>query len=129
MSIKYKKIFAVIILSLFLLPSAILAGTGPLSPSMSEQMINQWGDSGLNANDTFTATNMEVIIANVIKTFLSLLGVIFIVLMLIGGYNWMTAQGDESKVEKAKATIQRAIIGLIIVVSTYSITYTIFKAL
>ena len=129
MKTKFKKIFIVIILSLFLYPSAILAGTGPLSPHMSDQITDQWGNSGLNANDTFTATDMEVIIANVIKTFLSLLGVIFIVLMLIGGYNWMTAQGDESKVEKAKATIQRAIIGLIIVVSTYSITYTIFKAL
>lgn len=129
MNIKFKKIFIIILLSLILLPSAILAGTGPLSPSMSEQMIDQWGDSGLNANDTFTATNIEVIVANVISAFLGFLGIIFVVLMLLGGYNWMTAQGDESKVEKAKATIQRAIIGLIIVVSAYSITYTIFKAL
>jgi hypothetical protein len=49
--------------------------------------------------------------------------------MLYAGYNWMTAAGDEQKVEKAKDTITRAIIGIIITVSAYAITYFIFKYL
>jgi len=58
-----------------------------------------------------------------------LLGIIFIILMIYAGYNWMTAQGEEEKVTKAKTTIQRAIIGLIIVVSAYAITAFVFKSL
>ena len=69
------------------------------------------------------------IIAIIIKGFLSLLGVIFIILILIGGYNWMTAAGEEEKIKKAKDTLRRAIIGLLIVVSAYAITYFVFTYL
>ena len=56
-----------------------------------------------------------------VRILLSLLGVIFIIMMIYGGYHYMTAGGDESKVEKSRKTIQRAIIGLIILVSSYAI--------
>ena len=65
----------------------------------------------------------------VIEGFLGLLGVIFVILIIISGFNWMTAGGDEAKVEKAKKTINRAIIGLIVIVVSYAITYFVFNAL
>ncbi|MCK5060941.1 hypothetical protein KAR28_00155 [Candidatus Parcubacteria bacterium] len=65
----------------------------------------------------------------VIKAFLGLLAIIFIILIIIGGYGWMMAGGDESKVTKAIETIRQAIIGLVIVVSAYAITYFVFNAL
>ncbi len=61
-------------------------------------------------------------ISSLVATFLSLLGVIFMVLMIYGGYNWMTAAGDEAKIDKAKDTIRAAIIGLIIVIAAYGIS-------
>ena len=69
------------------------------------------------------------IIAIVITGFLGLLGVIFIILIIYGGYIWMTAAGDEQKVTKAKDIIKRSVIGLIIIVSAYSITYFVFTSL
>lgn len=63
------------------------------------------------------------ITGTVIRAFLSLLGVIFIILIVYAGYHWMTAAGDEQKVQKAKDTIQRAIIGLIIVLAAFAITW------
>ncbi len=62
------------------------------------------------------------IISTIIKTILSLLGVIFLCLMVYGGSMWMTASGKEERVNKAKDLIQAAIIGLIIVVSAYAIS-------
>lgn len=69
---------------------------------------------------------VPVIIGAVIQGLLSLIGVIFLALMLYAGYNWMIARGEEEKVEKAKDTITRAIIGLIIVVGAYAIWAYIF---
>lgn len=63
-----------------------------------------------------------LIIANAIKTVLGFLGVIFVILMIYGGYTWMMARGNEQDVEKAKSTIRNAVIGLIIVVSAYAIS-------
>jgi len=75
------------------------------------------------------ATTISEIIGTAVSAFLALLGVIFLVLMLYAGYHWMTARGEEEKVEKAKDTITRAIIGLIIVVGAYAIWSFIFSNL
>jgi len=69
------------------------------------------------------------IIGALIGTFLSLLGVIFLILIIYGGFVWMTSAGNENKVLKAKQILTRAIVGLIIILSAYSITSFIFYAI
>jgi hypothetical protein len=49
--------------------------------------------------------------------------------MLVAGYKWMTAGGNEEKVKEAKSQIQHAIIGLAIIIMAYAITYFVFEAL
>jgi hypothetical protein len=61
------------------------------------------------------------VVGVVIQAALGLLGAIFIIIMIMAGYNWMTASGNEQKVEKAQAKIRQAIIGLIITISSWAI--------
>ncbi|MDD4412120.1 MAG: hypothetical protein PHR00_00485 [Patescibacteria group bacterium] len=61
-----------------------------------------------------------------ITVFLSLLGIIFLALALYAGYNWMTAQGDKAKVDKAQKILTAAIIGLIIIVAVYALWRFLF---
>ena len=68
--------------------------------------------------DEFTVGEVAGLI---VATLFSILGIVFTFLMLYGGYNWMIAAGDNSKVEKAKDTIKRAIIGLIIIFASWAI--------
>ncbi len=68
-------------------------------------------------------------VGTIIKAFLGVLGMIFIILMLVAGFNWMTAAGEEEKIKKATATIRAAIIGLLIIVAAYAITYFVFANL
>ena len=65
----------------------------------------------------------------VINVALSLVGIVFLVLMLYGGYLWMIARGKEERLNKAKETIEAAIIGLIIVLAAYGITYFVVSRL
>jgi uncharacterized membrane protein YjgN (DUF898 family) len=67
------------------------------------------------------------IIAGLIQYALSFLGVIFIVLMIYAGFLWMTAMGDSSKIDSSKEIFQSALIGLIIILSSYTLTYFIIK--
>ncbi|MDO8592854.1 MAG: hypothetical protein Q7R92_03765 [bacterium] len=69
------------------------------------------------------------VIGAVVQGALGLIGTIFLILMLYAGYNWMTARGEEEKVTKAKDTLTRAIIGIIIVIGSYAIWAFIFSAL
>lgn len=79
-------------------------------------------------NDT-NETTMTQIVADILGVFFGLLGTIFVVLMVLGGYHWMTAAGRAEKVEKAQHTIKVAIIGIIIIASAYAITYWVFARL
>ena len=74
-------------------------------------------------------TKPQNIIAIIIQTALMFLGVIFLILMIYGGYLWMTARGNEEQVTKAKNLISAAIIGLVIVLAAYAISYFIISRL
>ncbi|MBU1164522.1 pilin [Patescibacteria group bacterium] len=74
-----------------------------------------------------TATPASVVITSIISYLLSFVGVLFIILIIYGGYMWMTARGNDEQVEKAKKLIIRATIGILIVLSAYVITYFVLK--
>ncbi|MBU0648786.1 hypothetical protein KJ969_01605 [Patescibacteria group bacterium] len=73
-------------------------------------------------------TDIRVIVARIINVFLGLLAVIALVLVLYGGFLWMTSGGEAEKVDKAKKVLINAAIGLAIVLSAWAITYFIFRA-
>lgn len=61
-------------------------------------------------------------IGGLIKVALGLLGILMVVIMLMGGFQWMVAsENDENKKNAMKAIVQ-GIIGLVIIVSAYSIS-------
>jgi len=83
------------------------------------------GASGYSTN--VTETTVSAIAGTAVSIFLSILGIIFVALMLYGGYLWMMARGSEEEVTRAKELIRAAIIGLIIIVASYAISFFIFN--
>ena len=67
-------------------------------------------------------TSLPGTIGKVVGVILSLIGIVFLILMIYGGFIWMLARGNDQEVVKAKNLIQSAIIGLIIVLVAYAIT-------
>ncbi|OGH64549.1 MAG: hypothetical protein A3J66_01650 [Candidatus Magasanikbacteria bacterium RIFCSPHIGHO2_02_FULL_47_14] len=61
-------------------------------------------------------------IGTVINAALTLVGLIFLVLMVYAGYLWMTARGESEQIDKARQIITASIIGLVIVLSAYAIS-------
>lgn len=126
MFIKYNFFIKILIIFFVFITFINFCYAGILTDDAVQDIREQAAD-GFNKKAGYAPIFIGDIIAKIIKGFLALLGVIFIILILIAGYNWMTAAGDEEKVRKAKDTIQRAIIGLLIIVSAYAITYFVFK--
>ena len=58
----------------------------------------------------------------IVGTVLSFVGVLFLILMIYAGILWMTAQGNDQQVAKAKGLLINGVIGLIIVFAAYAIT-------
>mgnify|MGYP001576753251 FL=1 len=75
-----------------------------------------------------TNKSIPQLVGQIVGAGLSLLGLIFLGLMLYGGFRWMTARGDTKMVTEAKETITNAIIGIAIVVGAYAITDFVINA-
>lgn len=111
-----------------------LLGFLALPTILKAQTLISNPEIGENANDFaaelgFSSASLGSIVALLIKSALSLLGLIFLVLIISSGFKWMTAQDNSNDVEKAKTTLKNAIIGLVIVLSAYAITYFVFNTL
>ncbi len=95
------------------------------APVVSAQGLKNAGEK-LNTAATKSGTkdtgSIDSIVGTGIRTALTLVGLIFLVLMVYAGFLWMTARGDEAKIDKAKEIISAAIIGLIVVLGAYAIT-------
>jgi len=99
------------------------------SPAFNNlQQVGSGGDSAPYQASS-DINSLAGIVSIVIQAFLGLLGVLFLTYLLYAGYHWMTAQGDEKKVDKAKDTITRAVIGIIITIGAYAISYYVLEKL
>ncbi len=57
-----------------------------------------------------------------IKVIMTFLGIIAVIIILYGGFTWLTAAGNEDKVAQARKIIIAGVIGLIIILSAWAIT-------
>lgn len=113
--------------SLIILSSLLISSAQATTSSSMIDNLKTVGGQSYNANtDGDTLINN---IAALIKTALGLLGFIFVVQTIYAGFLWMTAGGNENNVKKAKGIMTNAVIGLIIVVSAYAVTWFIFANL
>lgn len=76
-----------------------------------------------NITSGYAARDVLVIkVAQIFGVFLSLLGFLFIVLIMYGGYLYMTARGNEQQVETATNIIRQSIIGVIIIMISVALS-------
>lgn len=94
-----------------------------------------YGDSGPDLGLAYPATSglsggdVRVTTARVLRIALSLLGTVFLVIIIWGGYEWMTAGGNDQQIGTAKKRIFTGIIGLAIILSSYAISYFIINSI
>ncbi|MDD2758446.1 MAG: pilin [Patescibacteria group bacterium] len=119
--VKNKKILFVGLLAIFVgtlmiitYASAVdIVGQGSLTGGIAQKAGYEVGQDEYSLSRT---------VGSIIKSVLSVIGVIFLVLTIYAGVLWMTAAGNEEKVTKATGIIKAAVIGLIIVVLSYGVT-------
>ena len=75
------------------------------------------------------AQNDNASITNVINFFLFAVGIAAVVMIIYGGYLYISSGGDAGKLAKAKNTILWAVIGLAVVVLSYAIVNFVIKTL
>lgn len=105
--IAYISIF-ILLLAVFLLPNFVSADEVNVGLEYGEQI-------GLGSNDP------RIVIAKIVRVALGFLGILAVSLIMYAGWIWMSSEGNEEDVNRAKSILKNAIIGLIIVLSAFSI--------
>lgn len=73
--------------------------------------------------------DIRVTVARIVNVAMGLLGIVAVVIILLGGFKWMTAGGNDEKVKEAKKLIVSGIIGLIIILTAYAIAQFVLNSL
>lgn len=116
-------------LSALLMPAFIFAQNEQLK-AVTDSLQKTIGPDGakmINAGEQ--ADNLPNIIGAIIGSLFALLGTVFLVFTLLGGFLWITAGGSEEKVLRAKKFIIGGIEGLIIIFMSYALVYVVLNAL
>jgi len=87
------------------------------------------GSTGAGYVTSGSATPISMVIGNMISVILGISGILFLCLMVYAGILYLTANGEEAGVKKAKKLITSSIIGIIIIMSSYAITAYVVAAL
>lgn len=97
------------------LPSVALAQSDSLN-------VNDLGVGAVQSSIKLGSGDVRQTAARIINVALGFLGIIAVVIVLLGGFQYMIAGGNEEKTGKAKNLIVSGIIGLAIILSAWAIT-------
>lgn len=123
-TLKNKILFA--LFSLTLLGSLAM----PTRQAQAQEELNLWGDLFSPTDVALTAAQQtglgtrdpRVIVGGIIRTLLGFLGLLAVIFILIGGFKWMTSQGNQSKVDEAQKLMVAGVVGLLIVLAAFAIS-------
>lgn len=78
---------------------------------------------------TGSAEGLNTLITNIVNIFSVIVGIIAVVMIIIGGFRYITSGGDSGNVTGAKNTILYAIVGLVIVaLAQFIVKFVLAKA-
>ncbi len=111
---------------------SLVVGLFTIPPVFAENTTNKALEQ-LNAGSAAAgygtdAADPRIVASKAIMAFVGLLGVIVTYLFVLAGYYFVSSHGNDEKVSKARKIMQGAVIGLIIVLLSYSIAYFLGRA-
>ena len=109
----------------------VASGLFSITPALASGSVNNMeilntdvgGALGLSSQD------IRITVARMIRVAMQMLGIIVVVIILYGGFVWMTAGGNDEKITEAKKWIFSGIVGLAIILSSYAIATFVIGSL
>lgn len=97
-----------------------LSGVACLGPDTYANGVDSANDMIGGVNDGNDQDLMEVV-KIIINVILGIVGLIAVVMIIVGGIQYTTSQGDAQKVKKAKDTILYGVVGLVVALLAFAI--------
>ncbi len=130
---KFKTLFLAILLQVTLLTGILSVNSNVYTQTPKDaacQGVALTGGSCDTADPSDPNSSKNKInstVASVINIFSWVVGVTAVIMVIIGGFKYITSQGDSNNVNSAKNTILYAVIGLVIVAMAQIIVQFVLK--
>lgn len=98
-------------------------------PLAASAQLPTGGVTPIAGSNLPTDANITVFITRVINILLGIAGLVAVVFLIIGGFRYITAGGNEESAESGKKTIVNAIIGIVVVILSFVIVRVISVAI
>jgi hypothetical protein len=106
---------------------SIILTANPVWPNGSGGGSGGGGGSIVQPGDPDTWADIHLIVRRIITSMLVISGVVAVLVIIFGGYNYIVAGGDLEKASKGKNAVIGAVVGLIIVAAAYAIIEFIYR--
>jgi hypothetical protein len=110
-------LFAVLLTGLISIPAQ-----AQLKQGVFDQFAKETFSDTFDVKDQKFENTVASAIGGFISIAISLIGVVLLVLVVYAGFEWLTAGGNDQKVEHAKKLLTNAVIGLVIALSAFIIS-------
>ncbi|NCU39747.1 hypothetical protein EOL99_02545 [Candidatus Falkowbacteria bacterium] len=117
----YKHLLSLAIVALLLTPVFAIQVSAQADFGLNQ--VNNGLDNALSNRDP------REIVGSIINVILGFLGVIAVAIILMGGFKWMTAGGNEDKVSEAQKLLGAGVIGLVIILAAWAISTFVINAI
>ena len=123
-----KKIAVLAILMLTIVPVFALTLNANAQADANELL---WGEKigDIETNLGLGNEDPRTMAAAVVRIVLGFLGIIAVLIILLGGFKWMTAAGNEDQIGQAKKLLAAGVIGLIIILMAFGLAQFVINAL
>lgn len=123
---KRRGIKVIIILLIFCLAAV---GGFEAKADMTGVLDSLAGGAGYNTAQVQSDTALAETIGSIIAKVLEIIGIVFLLFMIYGGWIWMKAKGNEEQVTRAREILTNSVIGILIIVTAYLLTFFVLKSL
>lgn len=104
--------------------AAVTCPTGTLHPGESKPTYAE-----CNIDSDATADDLLDTVGNIINVILGVLGIVAVVVIILGGFTFITSQGDAGKVMKGRNTILWGVVGLVVALLAFVIVNFVLGAI
>ena len=79
--------------------------------------------------EKFDADSLTDNLRSIFNVIFSLMGIVAVIVIILGGFHFLTSTGDPAKIKKGKDTILWGVVGLVVVLFSFAIVNFILNAL
>lgn len=122
-----KKVSLSQIVNVITIVAMVVMVVAPLAVLAQGTTSSGWTDP-TPSSGVATDTDLNVLLVRIINILLGIAGLVAVIFLIVGGFRYITAGGNEEAAEAGKKAIVNAIIGIVIIILSFVIVRVVANA-